>query len=251
MRRSCAGAWPVLAAAVNAALVLVGQGGRPRRRYLWSGVLPLLLSCTVATPVSPPAAPQAPLTAPAGASRAPTPLPGASPVRPEATSAAEPQLPSRSDEAQALATAPSSEAGAPALPAPPTAAVLPPSARLVRGATPTPDVVASSPALAPGAVAPAGVDYTRAIKLVQDSRKDPTQPRLEERIEAALNRARATGSEIEVLGWQAALKGSVEVYQVTFMLRENRQGLRAEWEANLATGEVRPVNAVAEVLEAS
>jgi hypothetical protein len=39
------------------------------------------------------------------------------------------------------------------------------------------------------------------------------------------------------------------VYQVTFIVRENRQGLRAEWEANLATGEVRPVNAVAEALE--
>jgi hypothetical protein len=230
-------------------------------RSLWRGALLLLLGCTGPTPVSPTAAPQAPLTAPAGVGRAPTPLPDAPPVLAETAPAEEPStagvpapeplLQPRSEETQALAAAPSSETGAPALPARPTAAVLPPSARLMRGATPTPDVVASSPALAPGAVAPAGVDYARAIKLVQDSRKSPTEPRLEERIEAALGRARAAGSEIEVLGWQAALKGSTEVYQVTFMLRENRQGLRAEWEANLATGEVRPVNTVAEVLEAS
>ena len=59
------------------------------------------------------------------------------------------------------------------------------------------------------------------------------------------------GGEIEVLGWQASLKGSTDLYQVTFTARENRQGVRAELEANLVTGEVRAVNPVAQTFENS
>jgi hypothetical protein len=153
----------------------------------------------------------------------------------------------RPDDTAALASAPEDMAPA----ARPTAAVLPPSARMVLALTPTPAVLASSPVLAPGAVT-IGVapDYARAIKLVQDVRKAPGSPRLEERIDAAVAQARAAGSEVEVLGWQAALKGSTEVYQVTFALRLNRQGMRAEWEANLRTGEVHATNPLAEALEA-
>jgi hypothetical protein len=51
------------------------------------------------------------------------------------------------------------------------------------------------------------------------------------------------------VGWQAGLKGSADVYQVTFTLRENRQGLRAEWEVNVASGEVRPTNPLSQALD--
>jgi hypothetical protein len=162
-----------------------------------------------------------------------------------------PQARSSADAAAALAVAPPLEASSGAPVTAPAPVVLPPSARLVAALTPTPNVVASSPALAPGAPVVAGIDYARAIKLVQDTRKSASTPRLEERIEATVVRARGSGSEIEVLGWQAALKGSTNLYQVTFMLRQDRQGVRAEWEANLATGEVRAVNSFAESLEAS
>src|SRR5262249_10844625 len=75
----------------------------------------------------------------------------------------------------------------------PAPVVVPPSARLVRGLTPTPNVVASSPMLAPGAAVVGSADYPGAIKRVQDARKAPTAPRLEDRIQAALDRARAGG----------------------------------------------------------
>src|SRR5262249_16723008 len=134
----------------------------------------------------------------------------------------------------------------------PSPVALPPSARVIRGLTPTPDVIASSPVLAPGAVAVLGsVDYPPAINPVQAPRKAPSAPRLEDRIQAAVDRAQATGSTIEVVGWQASLKGSTEVYQVTYTLRENRQGLQAVWEVNVTTGEVRPLNALAEALDTS
>jgi hypothetical protein len=152
------------------------------------------------------------------------------------------------DEIGALAGAPAATAG-PA--GGPTAAVLPPSARLQVALTPTPNVLASSPSLGSAVIAGGSADYAGAIKLVQDSRKSPGAPRLSERIDAAVARVQAAGSQVEVEGWQATLKGSTEVYQVTFVLRENRQGLRAEWEVNLATGEVRPANALAEALDAS
>src|SRR5581483_4264068 len=115
--------------------------------------------------------------------------------------------------------------------------------------SPTPNVLASSPSLADAARGGGGADYAGAIKLVQDSRKAPGAARLAERVDAVLARERSRGSEIEVEGWQAGLKGSTDLYQVTFVVRENRQGLRAEWEANVATGEVHPVNAIAEALE--
>jgi hypothetical protein len=149
-------------------------------------------------------------------------------------------------------------AGAPAVPAAtlgpaggPTAVVLPPSARLQVGLTPTPNVLASSPSLGAVVGTSGSADYAGASKLAQDSRKTPGAPRLSERIDAAVARVQAAGSQVEVEGWQAALKGSTDVYQVTFALRENRQGLRAEWEVNLATGEVRPVNPLAETLDAT
>ena len=84
---------------------------------------------------------------------------------------------------------------------------------------------------------------------MQDARKAPTTPRLEERIDSAIARARSSGSDVAVVGWQATLKGTTTVYQVTFALRENRQGLRAEWEVDLATGVVRAANPLAEALE--
>jgi hypothetical protein len=85
---------------------------------------------------------------------------------------------------------------------------------------------------------------------VQDARKVAGGPRLEERVSTSLAKARESGRSVEVQGWQAALKGSLDLYQVTFSYRDNRQGVRAEWEANLATGQVRPMNALAESLEA-
>ncbi len=218
--------------------------------------LSLALGCVPPTPApaTPTSSPQAtrsePAARPEGAA-APAPpathVPTAAPeLAPTPTAVAlDPIV--RTDDTAALASAPEDMAPA----ARPTAAVLPPSARMVLALTPTPAVLASSPVLAPGAVT-IGVapDYARAIKLVQDVRKDPGSPRLEERIDAAVAQARAAGSEVEVLGWQAALKGSTEVYQVTFALRLNRQGMRAEWEANLHTGEVHATNPLAEALEA-
>ena len=186
--------------------------------------------------IAPPSIPTALATAPPTAGR------------PAATAA---PLAASAQEAEALAAAPLVEMTSPGNVPPPTAVVLPPSARLVRGATPTPDVVASSPALRPEAVVgSAGTDYARAIKLVQDARKGTAAPRLEERVEAAIARARATGSEVEILGWQAALKGRADLHRVTFMVRDNRQGLVAEWEADLATGQVRAANPLAEALDA-
>ena len=90
-----------------------------------------------------------------------------------------------------------------------------------------------------------------SIPATREACKAPTTPRLEERIDSAVERARTTGSDVEVVGWQATLKGATTVYQVTFALRENRQGLRAEWEVDLATGVVRPANPLAEALEGS
>jgi hypothetical protein len=141
------------------------------------------------------------------------------------------------------------EPAAPAVAEKPTAATLPPSARLVIALTPSPNVVASSPVLGGAGPSSGTIDYQRALKLVQDSRKAAGAERLEERINAAIARARGTGSEVEVVGWQAGLKGSADVYQVTFTLRENRQGLRAEWEVNVATGEVRPINPLAQAID--
>jgi hypothetical protein len=112
-------------------------------------------------------------------------------------------------------------------------------------------VLASSPSLGSAVRTAASADYASAIKLAQDSRKGPGTPRLSERIDAAVARVQAAGSQVEVEGWQATLKGSTDVYQVTFALRENRQGLRAEWEVNLATGEVHPTNSLAEALDAT
>jgi hypothetical protein len=218
-------------------------------------------------PSSPSPAPPLATDAPATALPRPTPeplatapavtaaeTPQAIPAAPSPAAAADERL-SRPEEAEALAGAPASQETPAAPIAAPTAVVLPPSARLLPGSaaaarTPTPNVVASSPALAPpAAVLAGGADYPRAVKLVQDARKRPAGPRLEERIDAAVARARATGREVEVLGWQAALKGTTDLYQVSFMFRENRQGLRAEWEVNLATGEVRAANPVAEALD--
>ena len=156
---------------------------------------------------------------------------------------------SKPDETAALAAAPRVDAAAPVVAEKPTAVTLPPSARLVIALTPSPNVVASSPVLAGGGPSSGTLDYQRALKLVQDSRKAAGAARLEERINAAIARARGTGSEVEVVGWQAGLKGSADVYQVTFALRENRQGMRAEWEANVATGEVRPTNPLAQALD--
>ncbi|MBX5492404.1 MAG: hypothetical protein IRZ14_14725, partial [Chloroflexi bacterium] len=130
----------------------------------------------------------------------------------------------------------------------PTPVALPPSARLVVALTPTPNVAASSPVLAAAPTA-SGVDYARAIKLVQDTRRDGGA-RLEERIARAIERSKASGGEVEVVGWDASLKGSADVYRVTFALRENRQLLLAEWEVDLKAQSVRPLNAVAEGLSA-
>jgi hypothetical protein len=191
-------------------------------------------------PAAPPTLPAGPTEAPAASLAAPSQaLPTPTAVALEAVTSPE--------DARALAAVPEGTV----VPSGPTAVVLPPSARLAVALTPTPDVVASSPSLAGGSPAIGSADYAGAIKLVQDSRKAPGAPRLSERIEAAIARAQATGSEIEVLGWQAALKGSTDTYQVTFSLRENRQGLRAEWEVNMASGEVRSVNGLAEALDAS
>jgi len=229
----------------------------------------LALACACATPAPPPAASAppsptavvilradvgAPTPAPAAASSAqssePAPVDGTVAETAPPPGESPPDLAARPDQMAALAAAPA-QVDAPASASGPTPAVLPPSARLVRGLTPTPDVVASSPALAPETAAGPGADYARAIKLVQDSRKAPATQTLQARIDATIARAREKGSEVEVLGWQASLKGSTDLYQVTFTARENRQGVRAEWEANVATGEVRAVNPVAQALESS
>jgi hypothetical protein len=172
-----------------------------------------------------------------------------SPARPTPTAVSIESL-SRSADIEALAGAPERPTAGAGPGAGPTAAVLPPSARVLAGPTPTAVVVASSPVLAPAAaVAPSTVDFARAIKAVQDSRKGGAAPRLEDRVETSVAQTRAAGGELEILGWQAALKGAADVYQVTYTVRLNRQGMRAEWEVNLATGEVRPVNQLAEALD--
>jgi hypothetical protein len=236
--------------------------------------LVVVVAAACSAPTSPPppapAAPAASPTSLAAISAPPPPataLPSPAPtVPPDATALAEPLIGLQSEptatpppasptpvEAERLAPAEEVQALAGATDrGGPSPVALPPSARVIRGLTPTPDVVASSPVLAPGAMAVAGnVDYAGAIKRVQDARKAPSAPRLEDRIQAAVDRAQATGSTIEVLGWQAVLKGSTEVYQVSYTLRENRQGVQAVWEVNVATGEVRPMNALAETLDAS
>ncbi len=239
------------------------------RRFPWLLVLPLALSCTTASPTPPSATPGAPtatvmLVAPDAAlpSRAAEPPPAApapdAPAPPQAGEAP-PAGPSptalvgetiaRADDVQALAAAPPSESGA--APAP-TAVALPPSARQVPRQAPTAAVLASSaPVLAAGGTPSGTAEYARAIKLVQDSRKRPGEPRLEERINAAIAGTRATGAEVEVVGWQAALKGTTNLCQVTLALRVNRQGAVAEWEVDLAAGTARSVNSPAEALEGS
>jgi hypothetical protein len=112
-------------------------------------------------------------------------------------------------------------------------------------------LASSAPVLAAGGTPSGAADYARAIKLVQDSRKRSGEPRLEERINAAVAQTRAAGGEVEVVGWQAALKGTTNLYQVTLALRVNRQGAVAEWEVDLAAGTARPVNSPAEALEGS
>ncbi|HLH25427.1 MAG TPA: hypothetical protein VK066_23150 [Chloroflexota bacterium] len=198
----------------------------------------------------PPAPGEAPLAEATSAPAEPAPVPSAvtplpSPPTPTAV-ALEAVTPP--DEIGALAGAGEASTGPVGGP---TAAVLPPSARLQIALTPTPNVLASSPSLGSAVQATGSADYAGAIKLAQDSRKSPGAARLSERIDAAVARAQAAGSTIEVEGWQASLKGSTEVYEVTFVLRENRQGLRAEWEVNLTTGEVRPMNQLAEALDAT
>lgn len=249
--------------------------------------LALLLALRCAAPAPPPAPPEptglptaAAVRAPAGAdappqratSAATAPAEAAAPPADESVDAAASPPPTESAAAPAPPALPTptavaldtithpeettalagSAAGPPAAgePAAPTPAVVPPSARLVVALTPTPNVLASSPVLAGAGVSAGTVDVPGAIKLVQDSRKGGTTQRLAERIDAAIARAKDTGTEVEVVGWDAMVKGSMDVYQVTFMLRANRQGMRAEWEANLATGEVRAVNALAQALEA-
>jgi hypothetical protein len=221
-----------LAGAVACSAPNPPPSAEPPVRAAPSATVILTLPDAPGAPVSP-AAP-APAESPAAASE-PSPI-----ARP-------PGDVSREQDISALASAPES----PATPAPggPTAAVLPPSARMVVAQTPTPNVVASSPALAGGSAGGPQANFARAIKLVQDARTGAAGARLEERIETALARARGGGSEIEVLGWQAALKGTTDLYQVTFTLRENRQGVRAEWEADLQTGTVRPANPLAEALD--
>jgi hypothetical protein len=232
--------------------------------------LVVIVTAACSAPTSPPQpAPAAPASSPtplAAVSAPPSPAaalpPPAPTVLPETTPLAEPQVEATATSPPASPTAIEGERLAPpeemqalagaADRGGPSPVALPPSARVIRGLTPTPDVVASSPVLAPGAVAAVGsVDYAGAIKRVQDARKAPSAPRLEDRIQAAVDRAQAAGSTIEVLGWQASLKGSTEVYQVTYTLRENRQGMQAVWEVNVTTGEVRPMNALAEALDAS
>lgn len=222
------------------------------------------IAAPTATATLPPTAPALPPRAaaePPAPLEAPTAEPTAAPPEAPPTVAAVAPSPVRAtptavalesvtppDEIGALAGAPAATLG-PA--SGPPAVVLPPSARLEVGLTPTPNVLASSPSLGSAVRAAGSADYAGAIKVVQDSRKTPGAPRLGERIDAAVARVQATGSQVEVEGWQATLKGSTEVYQVTFALRENRQGLRAEWEVNLATGEVRPANSLAEALDAT
>jgi hypothetical protein len=188
--------------------------------------------------------------APPGDAAAPTNGPGsardAPPAGPTPTAIAGDTL---TGDAAALAAAGSADSAQPGTTGP-TSVALPPSARQLPRQVPTAAVLASSPAPPSSAAVAAGsADYGRAIKLVQDARKAPTTPRLEERIDSAIARARSSGSDVEVVGWQAALKGTTTVYQVTFALRENRQGLRAEWEVDLATGVVRAANPLAEALE--
>ncbi|HLI28784.1 MAG TPA: hypothetical protein VKZ60_17095 [Chloroflexota bacterium] len=219
----------------------------------------LLLLASACTPARPPAPPT--LTPPPVMLELPPP-PGATVVAqpegsPTAVVAEEPtptpwpiDPTEQASETEALAAVPLE---APAQPAEqargtPTPVALPPSARLVIALTPTPNVAASSPVLA-AAPTVSGIDYARAIKLVQDSRRGDG-PRLEDRIARLVERAKASGSEVELLGWDASLKGSAEVYRVTFALRENRQLLLAEWEVDLRRQSVRPMNAIAEGLSA-
>jgi hypothetical protein len=192
---------------------------------------------------TPPADAAAPTEGPTAALEAP-------PARPTPTAIAGDTVATAGDAAALAAAAP--EAGGQPAASAPTTVALPPSARQLPRVAPTDSVLASSPAPPPSAVVAAGsADYGQAIRLVQDTRKAPTTPRLAERIDSAVERARSTGSDVEVVGWQATLKGATTVYQVTFALRENRQGLRAEWEVDLATGAVRPANPLAEALEGS
>jgi hypothetical protein len=234
-----------------------------QRRPALGAALALVLGCSV--PPSP-AASVVPTPSPVVILRAPgaDPIPGVpagppplgdrrdegapSPASPAPDDAVTEEF-SKPDETAALAAAPPVDAAAPAVAEKPTAVTLPPSARLVIASVPTPNVVASSPVLAGAGPSSGTLDYQRALKLVQDSRKAAGAERLEERINAAIARARGTGSEVEVLGWQAGLKGSADVYQVTFTLRENRQGMRAEWEVNVASGEVRSTNPLAQALD--
>jgi hypothetical protein len=204
-------------------------------------------------PTPPPGAPIPPdAGAPPGDAAAPTEGPPAAleapPAGPTPTAIAGDTVATAGD-AAALAAA-AADGGQPATSAP-TSVALPPSARQLPRQAPTASILASSPAPPPSAAAAGSADYNRAIRLVQDTRKAPTTPRLEERIDSAVQRARTTGSDVEVVGWQATLKGATTVYQVTFALRENRQGLRAEWEVDLATGVVRPANPLAEALDGS
>ena len=192
---------------------------------------------------TPPGDATAPTEGPAAALEAP-------PAGPTPTAIAGDTVATAGDAAALAAAAPAGSGQSAA--SAPTTVPLPPSARQLPRQAPTGSVLASSPAPPPLAAAAAGsADYGRAIKLVQDARKAPTTPRLEERVDSAVERARSTGSDVEVVGWQATLKGTTTLYQVTFALRENRQGLRAEWEVDLATGVVRPANPLAEALEGS
>jgi hypothetical protein len=246
-----------------------GRRARPSGRLLGLAGCGIAVGLTAACaapspapPPGPPATPTAPvmLFAPTPRSGAPVERDAGAPPGDAAPREAPPAGPTptaiageifAAGDAAALAAAAAADSGQPATSAP-TNVALPPSARELPRQVPTAAVLASSPAPPPSAATEAGsADYGRAIKLVQDARKAPATPRLEERIDSAIARARSTGSDVEVVGWQATLKGTTTVYQVIFGLRENRQGLRAEWEVDLATGAVRPTNPLAEALEGS
>lgn len=222
----------------------------------WATLLLLAVACAPARPPAPPTlTPVAlsPTAAPVALEQPPPPAQApAAPAAPTPPPLAA-ELAEQSGETEALAAAPPVDPGEEARPgertrSEPAPVALPPSARLVIALTPTPNVAASSPVLA-APPTPSGVDYARAIKLVQDSRRGGG-PRLEDRIASLVERARTSGSEVELLGWEASLKGSADVYRVTFALRENRQLLLAEWEVDLRSQSVRPMNAIAEGLSA-
>jgi hypothetical protein len=220
----------------------------------WATLLLLAVACTPARPPAPPTltpVARGPTAAPVLLEQPPPPG-QAAPAAPSPTPLAA-ELVEQSSATEALAVAPPGDTGEEAGPGErprrePAPVTLPPSARLAIALTPTPNVAASSPVLA-APPTPSGVDYARAIKLVQDSRRGGG-PRLEDRIASLVERAKASGSEVELLGWDASLKGSADVYRVTFALRENRQLLLAEWEVDLRSQSVRPMNPIAEGLSA-